>query len=55
MAQDAVEKDEHVDNHVVMKMITARLSQLDASVRGWVLHGFPLTRTQAEVCKSLLV
>jgi len=52
MAQDAVEKDEHVDNHVVMKMITARLSQLDASVRGWVLHGFPLTRTQAECLKD---
>lgn len=37
-----------VENQVVSKMVLARLSQLDASVRGWVLHGFPVTRKQAE-------
>jgi len=32
-----------------MSLLSKRLSQLDCSSRGWVLHGFPLTRDQAEL------
>ena len=31
-----------------MTILSARLSQLDCVTRGWVLHGFPRTREQAE-------
>lgn len=29
-------------------MLVNRLGQLDAVKRGWVLHGFPKTRTQCD-------
>jgi len=49
LAKTCIDKDQRVENNIVIKMITARLSQLDASVRGWVIHGFPLTSRQAEL------
>ena len=38
-----------VPDDMVMKVLSGRLSQLDCATRGWVLHGFPLTREQAEL------
>ena len=35
--------------NLVSKVVLDRLTQLDATSKGWVLHGYPLTREQAEV------
>jgi adenylate kinase len=35
-------------DNIVMTILSARLAQLDCVSRGWVLHGFPRTREQAE-------
>ena len=35
-------------DNIVMSILSVRLSQLDCVSRGWVLHGFPRTREQAE-------
>ena len=32
-----------------MSIVSKRLSQLDCSSQGWVIHGFPLSRDQAEL------
>ena len=32
----------------MLQLLTNRLGQLDAVKRGWVVHGFPKTRVQAE-------
>jgi len=37
-----------VPDNIVMGILHARLGQLDCVSRGWVLHGFPKTREQAE-------
>ena len=37
-----------VPDNMVMEVLSHRLSQLDCATRGWVLHGFPQTREQAE-------
>ena len=37
-----------VPDNIVMTILSARLSQLDCVSRGWVLHGYPTTREQAE-------
>ncbi len=37
-----------VPDNIVMSILTARLAQLDCVSRGWVLHGYPRTREQAE-------
>ena len=34
---------------MVMQMLSHRLCQLDCAIRGYVLHGFPLNRDQAEL------
>ena len=34
---------------MVMQMLSRRLCQLDCSTHGYVLHGFPLNRDQAEL------
>ena len=38
-----------VPDDMVMQVLLGRLTQLDCASRGWVLHGFPLTRDQAEL------
>ena len=38
-----------VPDDMVMQMLSRRLCQLDCAVRGYVLHGFPLNRDQAEL------
>nr|XP_039270982.1 adenylate kinase 8-like [Styela clava] len=43
-----VEEDQKPPNNLVSKILSDRLTQLDATTRGWVLHGYPLTREQAE-------
>ncbi|XP_069121761.1 adenylate kinase 8-like [Argopecten irradians] len=43
-----VNKDMMVPDVTVMEIIRQRLSQLDCMSRGWVLHGYPRTREQAE-------
>lgn len=45
--QQVAENNRPPDN-LVAKIVYDRLTQLDASTRGWVLHGYPLTRDQAE-------
>ena len=37
-----------VPDGIVLKLLSKRLSQLDCVSRGWVLHGYPNTRSQAE-------
>ena len=37
-----------VPDELVTKALIQRLSRLDAVKRGWVLHGFPKTRTQLD-------
>nr|NP_001155275.1 radial spoke protein AK58 [Ciona intestinalis]BAH59278.1 radial spoke protein AK58 [Ciona intestinalis] len=46
--REFVSGGERVPNSLVTKVVADRLMQLDASSRGWVLHGYPLTRDQAE-------
>ena len=44
------EKGLLIDNHVVLQMIVEKFNETKADVRGWVLHGYPVTGVQAEVC-----
>ena len=37
-----------VPDNIVMTILAERLGQLDCVSRGWVLHGYPSTREQAE-------
>lgn len=37
-----------VPDAIVMNVLKNRMSQLDCVSRGWVLHGYPRTREQAE-------
>jgi len=37
-----------VPDNIVMTILSERLAQLDCVTRGWVLHGYPRTREQAE-------
>ena len=41
-----------VPDDLVLKIITNRLGRLDAVKRGWVLHGFPKTRSQCDALAS---
>ncbi|XP_038638080.1 adenylate kinase 8 isoform X1 [Scyliorhinus canicula] len=47
-----VESRQPVPDVMVMKCISQRLSKLDCSTRGWVLHGFPQDAGQAEMLKD---
>jgi len=47
--KEFVESNQSVPNTLVNKAVVDRLTQLDASTKGWVLHGFPLSRDQADV------
>ena len=37
-----------VPDAIVLKVLVERLNQLDCVSRGYVLHGYPLTREQGE-------
>jgi len=37
-----------VPDGLVLQLLQSRLAQLDAVTKGWVIHGFPKTREQAE-------
>ncbi|XP_065916646.1 adenylate kinase 8-like [Dysidea avara] len=37
-----------IPDDMLLEVLTNRLNQLDCATRGWVLHGFPLNRDQAE-------
>ncbi|XP_074646673.1 adenylate kinase 8-like isoform X2 [Tubulanus polymorphus] len=43
-----IEKEMLVPDALVLNILKDRLSQLDCVTRGWVLHGYPRTREQAE-------
>lgn len=47
-AKAYIDKGMMAPDNIVMSILTARLSQLDCVSRGWVLHGYPRTREQAE-------
>ncbi|ESO95118.1 hypothetical protein LOTGIDRAFT_188991 [Lottia gigantea] len=47
-AKTYVLKDVVVPDSIVLNILKERLSQVDCVVRGWVLHGYPITREQAE-------
>ncbi|XP_072096190.1 adenylate kinase 8 isoform X1 [Mobula birostris] len=47
-----VESRQPVPDVMVMKCVTQRLSKLDCSTRGWVMHGFPQDLVQAEMLKD---
>lgn len=37
-----------VPDDLVLQLLQNRLAQIDAVSKGWVIHGFPKTREQAE-------
>lgn len=37
-----------IPDDMMLQALTKRLNQLDCATKGWVLHGFPMTRDQAE-------
>ncbi|KAI5613027.1 adenylate kinase 8, partial [Silurus asotus] len=43
-----LESDRRVPDNMVLQILTERLSRLDCTARGWVLHGFPRDIEQAE-------
>ncbi|KAF5901006.1 putative ATP-dependent RNA helicase DDX31, partial [Clarias magur] len=43
-----LESGRQVPDNMVLKILTERLSRLDCTTRGWVLHGFPRDVEQAE-------
>ncbi|XP_072908798.1 adenylate kinase 8 isoform X3 [Hemitrygon akajei] len=47
-----VESRQPVPDVMVMKCVAQRLSKLDCSTRGWVMHGFPQDLIQAEMLKD---
>lgn len=47
-AKAYIDKGMMVPDNIVMTILSDRLSQLDCVSRGWVLHGYPTTREQAE-------
>ncbi|XP_078406112.1 adenylate kinase 8 isoform X1 [Cetorhinus maximus] len=47
-----VESRQPVPDAMVMKCMSQRLSKLDCSTRGWVMHGFPQDVRQAEMLKD---
>ncbi|KAK3611802.1 hypothetical protein CHS0354_040470 [Potamilus streckersoni] len=47
-AKGYIDKGMLVPDNTVMSVLKERLSQLDCVSRGWVLHGYPQTREQAE-------
>lgn len=47
-AKPYVEKEMMMPDSIVLDILKDRLCQLDCVTRGWVLHGYPRTREQAE-------
>ncbi|XP_059148511.1 adenylate kinase 8-like [Physella acuta] len=47
-AKPYVEKDLIIPDSIVLDILKDRLCRLDCVTRGWVLHGYPRTREQAE-------
>lgn len=43
-----VERKMMIPDDLVLQLLNNRLAQLDAVTNGWVIHGFPKTREQAE-------
>ncbi len=41
-----------VPDDMVMSVLSQRLCRLDTASRGWVVHGYPLTRDQAELLNN---
>jgi len=41
-----------VPDSLVLGVLKERLSKLDCVSKGWVLHGYPKTREQAEALES---
>ncbi|GFR93133.1 adenylate kinase 8-like [Elysia marginata] len=47
-AKPYVDKEMMMPDSIVLDILKDRLCQLDCVTRGWVLHGYPRTREQAE-------
>ncbi|XP_067294945.1 adenylate kinase 8 isoform X2 [Pseudorasbora parva] len=43
-----LESEQQVPSSIVMRILTERLSRMDCTTQGWVLHGFPQDVEQAE-------
>uniref|UniRef100_A0A672LW16 Adenylate kinase 8-like n=1 Tax=Sinocyclocheilus grahami TaxID=75366 RepID=A0A672LW16_SINGR len=43
-----LESEQQVPSSIVLRILTERLSRMDCTTRGWVLHGFPQDVEQAE-------
>ncbi|XP_056113404.1 adenylate kinase 8 [Rhinichthys klamathensis goyatoka] len=43
-----LESEQQVPPSIVLRILTERLSRMDCTTRGWVLHGFPQDVEQAE-------
>ncbi|XP_048586819.1 adenylate kinase 8-like [Nematostella vectensis] len=46
--QPYIDRKMMVPDDLVLQLLHQRMSRLDAVTKGWVLHGFPKTREQAE-------
>ncbi|KAM9325835.1 adenylate kinase 8 [Gastrophryne carolinensis] len=47
-----IENKQQVPDNLVLRALTDRLSRLECSTRGWVLHGFPRDTEQAGLLKD---
>ncbi|NP_001018480.1 adenylate kinase 8 [Danio rerio] len=44
-----LESEQQVPSSIVLRVLTERLSRMDCTARGWVLHGFPRDVEEAEL------
>lgn len=53
MAGEFMNRGELVPDHIMIKIVSDRLSKEDCRTRGWLLDGFPRTRRQAEALEKM--
>ncbi|KAJ3037642.1 Adenylate kinase 8 [Rhizophlyctis rosea] len=46
--QDSAERPEEAPEAIMLELISTRLKKKDCMDRGWILEGYPLTKTQAD-------
>lgn len=52
---EAIDAGEPVPDHIVNQVIENRLQQTDCKLNGWVLEGFPCSKPQINLLRSLRV
>ena len=51
----SIDTGEMVNDNIVCPIIERRLKQSDCKVNGWIMEGFPYTKTQVNVLKALKI